>query len=82
MITFPDGMIGRAFGPIAGRHHDSYAAHKSRLLALLTTGALRNRRLVGDKAYVGFGARIVHPFIAAIPGAFRGIATHPVTALR
>jgi len=71
MITFPDGMIGRAFGPISGRHHDSYAAQKSRLLALLTTGALRNRRLFGDKAYVGFGANIVHPFIAAIPGTFR-----------
>jgi len=68
MITFPDGMVGRAFGPVAGRHHDLFLARISGLLALITHGALRGFRLFGDKAYVGFGANILHPFVGAATG--------------
>ena len=50
MITFPDGMVGRAFGPVAGRHHDLFLARISGLLALITHGAFRGFRLFGDKA--------------------------------
>ena len=34
LITFPDGLIGRAFGPVAGRHHDVYVAEQSNLRGL------------------------------------------------
>jgi hypothetical protein len=34
IISFPDGMIGRAFGPVSGRYHDLYLALKSGLLTL------------------------------------------------
>ena len=68
MILFPDGMVGRAFGPVEGRRHDLYLARVSRLLALITHGALQGFRLFGDKAYIGFGANILHPFIGAAVG--------------
>ena len=71
MITFPDEIIGRAFGPVSGRHHDAYLAARSGLYALLAAGALMGFRLFGDKAYIGFGALIIHPFIAAIPGSLQ-----------
>lgn len=67
-ILFPDGMVGRAFGPVAGRHHNLYLAKVSRLLALIIHGALRGFRLFGDNAHVGFGANILHPFIGAAVG--------------
>ena len=63
MILFPDGMVGRALGPVAGRRHDLFLAKVSRLLALITHGALQGFRLFGDKAYIGFGANILHPFL-------------------
>ena len=68
MILFPDGMVGRAFGPVAGRRHDLYLARASRLLELILHGALRGFRLFGDKAYIGFGANILHPFVGAAGG--------------
>jgi hypothetical protein len=71
MITFPDGIIGRAFGPVAGRHHDGYLARKSALLDLLRQGALRGFRLFGDKAYIGFGAFVLHPYVAAPAGSLQ-----------
>jgi len=61
-------MIGRAFGPLAGRHHDGFMARASGLLALLTTGALLGFRLFGDKGYIGFGEKVLHPFVAAPAG--------------
>ena len=70
MITFPDGLIGRAYGPVSGRHHDLYLARKSQLKELLVTGALKYFRLFGDKAYLGFGSRIMHPFLAPTPGSY------------
>jgi len=82
MITFPDGLIGRAFGPVSGRHHDGYLAGKSGLLNLIQFGALAGFRLFGDKAYVGFGAYVLHPFIAAVPGSVQAFSTLPRFALR
>ena len=57
IICFPDGLIGRAFGPVAGRHHDAYLAHCSAVVQLITHGALAGFRLFGDKAYVGLPHR-------------------------
>ena len=82
MITFPDGMVGRAFGPVSGRHHDHYLARRSRLLHLLVQGGLRGFRLFGDKAYVGFGARIIHPFIAAAVGSVQAAWNTHTSAYR
>ena len=73
IISFPDGMVGRAFGPVAGRHHDLYLARMSGLLALITNGALRGFCLFGDKAYVGFGANIIHPFVGAVAGSLQSM---------
>lgn len=71
MMTFPDGIVGRAFGPLSGRHHDAYLAQRSNLLGLLQNGALRNFKLFGDKAYVGFGDYVFHPFIGAAVGSIQ-----------
>ena len=71
MITFADGMIGRAFGPVAGRHHDLYLAAQSGLRHLIEFGSLRGFRLFGDKAYVGFGDLVLHPFIGALEGSIQ-----------
>ena len=71
LITFPDGIIGRAFGPLAGRHHDLYVARKSGLRDLLRTGALKGFRLFGDKAYLGFRTWVLHPFVNALPGSLK-----------
>ena len=71
MITFPDGMIGRAWGPVAGRHHDLYLAAQSGLRDLLTTGGLKGFRLFGDKAYLGFYDLIIHPIVAAVRGSLQ-----------
>ena len=71
MITFPDGLIGRAFGPLAGRHHDAHLARVSGLRNLVFSGALRGFRLFGDKAYLGYGGRVVHPFLSHPPGSWK-----------
>jgi hypothetical protein len=68
LITFPDGMIGRSFGPFPGRHHDLFVAAQSGLGRLLTHGHLLGFRLFGDKAYLGFGDKVIHPVLAAAPG--------------
>ena len=84
MILFPDGMVGRAFGPVAGRRHDLFLAKVSRLLALITHGALQGFRLFGDKAYIGFGANILHPVLTLMraPSRLSGMSTLRDTALR
>ena len=48
-ITFPDGVIGRAFGPVAGRYHDVYFAEQSNLRGLCQTGRLKHFRLFGER---------------------------------
>jgi len=53
---------------VEGRRHDLYLARVSRLLALITHGALQGFRLFGDKAYIGFGANILRPFVGADVG--------------
>lgn len=35
LAAHPDGLIGFCFGPVEGRHHDSYLLTESQLLALL-----------------------------------------------
>jgi len=45
----------------------------SGLLALITNGALRGFCLFGDKAYVGFGANIIHPFVGAVAGSLQSM---------
>ena len=70
IITFPDGLIGHAYGPVSGRHYDLYLARKSKLRELLFNGALKHFRLFGDKAYLGFGSRVVHPFISPPSGSY------------
>lgn len=72
MITYPDGIVGRAFGPLSGRHHDAYFAQRSNLLGLLQNGALRNFKLFDEKAYVAFGDYGLHPFIGAAVGSIKG----------
>ena len=70
MITTPDGIIVRANGGHAGRHHDVYVARESDLLGEFETRALKNFRLFGDKAYQGFGDKILHPYLAPQAGSY------------
>jgi len=42
MILFPDGMVGRAFGPVAGRRHDLFLAKVSRRLHLSPTAPFKD----------------------------------------
>lgn len=65
-LTFPDGIIGRCFGPVEGRHHDMYLARESGLLDLFTTGPLRGFVGYGDKAYIGLEPFVYHPFYGLI----------------
>jgi len=66
LVTFPDGIIGRAYRPVVGRHYEVFRARKRRLVEFVR-GALRGSRLLGDKSYLGFGLRIRHPHAASLP---------------
>jgi hypothetical protein len=70
IVSFPDVTVGRAFGPVAGRHHGLYLAQASGLLAHITHGTFHGFRLFGDKAYV-IGANILHPFVGAVAGSLQ-----------
>jgi len=62
-LTFPDGMVGRCFGPVEGRHHDVHLANEGRLLDLFRVGGpLHGYIGYGDKAYISMEPYIFHPF--------------------
>ena len=74
--------FGRAFGPVAGRHHDVYVAEQSNLRGLCQTGGLKHFRLFGDKAYQGFGDDVLNPHIAPQPGNFEAWFNTKTSAYR
>lgn len=62
-LTFPDGMIGRCFGPVEGRHHDMNLGRISKLVDLFKPGGpLFGFVGYGDKAYVSLEPYIYHPY--------------------
>jgi len=83
IISGPDGLILRAAGPVPGRHHDVYLAEATKVRELFQeNGPLHGLSLLGDKAYIGFGTDIIHPFIGAVPGSLEAFINEHISCYR
>jgi len=57
MITFPDGMVGRAFGPLAGANNDRNAVAEGETQELVRQ-YFNGHALYGDSIYTNYAPEV------------------------
>jgi len=72
-IVTPDGLISHLFGPVAGSRHDMFAFHMSALEQTMSTPALDDYVVFGDRGYATIGhlmSPIVRPMLTQDEASF------------